>query len=170
MISAKLAALCLCPTLVATPIVVATHPKIRHAVAHMMHRAADRLEAPRASSPVQLAAAPCAPGVSPGSLSAGSAAPLLSDFGSAGPGVDALSIPLADVSGNGVSALNIGRTNDGGLDSRADIIPAGITSPNAGLGIAPAPVAGVTEPQNWALLMTGFGATGILLRARRSAA
>ncbi|MGI4878892.1 MAG: hypothetical protein ACRYG4_15545 [Janthinobacterium lividum] len=63
MIKSKLLAMCVCPALLAPPVVLATNKPARHAVAHMLHRAANHLDGPRARSvpAVQYAALPCAP-------------------------------------------------------------------------------------------------------------
>lgn len=173
MISAKLAALCLCPALVATPAVIATHPKARHAIAHILHRAADGLEAPAAAAPVRFASAPCAPSFGTAPLSAGLVAPISSTVEASAFGVDALPIPIANLGGSDVSRMTLFNPSGGIGSSGGGIGGGGIGGSGAGSGssgVAPTPVAGVTEPQNWALLVTGFGATGMLLRARRTAA
>ena len=176
MISAKLAALCLCPALAATPALIATHPKARHAVAHILHRAADGLEAPVAAAPVRFASAPCAPSFGTAPLSAGLAAPISTAVEVSTFGVEGLPIPVTALGGNDVPGLTSfnpgGSSGVGGVGGSSAGIGAGGTS-GAGAGspgIAPTPVDGVTEPQNWALLVTGLGATGVLLRARRTAA
>ena len=173
MIPAKIAALCLCPALVASPAIIATQPKVRHVVAHFMKRAADRLEAP---TPV-LAARPksvaCLPADSPISLSQ-NIAPLsqlsqetgLRDIlavATAGPlggrNVHELSSFTA---GSGIGNDGVGTGYTGGSSGgSAGGTPGQIPIPISG------PLPGVTEPQNWALLVIGFGTTGMVLRARR---
>ena len=174
MISAKLAALCLCPALVATPAVLATHPKARHAVAHLLHRAADRLETPHRASPTQFASAPCLPGAIAGGLGHGLAAPLSSFAAGSARGIPTLPMPAGDVSSDvpGLTAFNPGGGSGvvagggGGFGGSSGGGGGGYGS----AGMTPTPVAGVTEPQSWALLITGFGATGVMLRGRRAAA
>ncbi len=156
---------------------IATHPKARHAVAHILHRAAEGLEAPAAAAPVRFASAPCAPSFGAASLSAGLAAPISSAAEASAFGVEELPIPVADLGGNdapGFTSFNpggsgIGGGGIGGIGGSGGGIGGGGTGADSP-GIAPTPVARVTEPQNWAMLVTGFGATGVLLRARRTAA
>ncbi len=66
MIRSKLLALCVCPAVAAPPAILAVHAPARHAVAHLLHHAANRLDGPhRASAPAPVVAAalplPCAP-------------------------------------------------------------------------------------------------------------
>lgn len=65
MLKAKIAALCICPALVAPPVIVAVHKPARHAVAHLLQRAANRLDGVPVAAPVapplQYANIPCAP-------------------------------------------------------------------------------------------------------------
>ncbi len=178
MISAKLAALCLCPALVATPAVIATHPKARHAVAHLLHRAADRLEMPHQTSPTQFASAPCLPGAIAGGLSSGIAAPVSSFAAGSALGISIVPTPVAAMGGSdapGLTAFNPGSGGGGVAGGGGGFGGFGVGSGGGGgggssPGITPTPVAGVTEPHSWALLITGFGATGIMLRGRRAAA
>ncbi|MDP9095999.1 MAG: hypothetical protein M3N26_05505 [Pseudomonadota bacterium] len=89
-------------------------------------------------------------------------------------GVEELPIPVADLGGNdapGFTSFNPGGSGIGigSIGGSGGGIGGGGTGADSP-GIAPTPVAGVTEPQNWAMLVTAFGATGVLLRARRTAA
>ncbi|QYE35162.1 hypothetical protein KZX46_03890 [Polymorphobacter sp. PAMC 29334] len=65
MLKAKIVALCVCPAVVAPPVIVAVHKPARHAVAHLLQRAANRLDGAPAAAPVapalQYANVPCAP-------------------------------------------------------------------------------------------------------------
>lgn len=172
MISGKLAALCLCPALVATPAVIATHPKMRHAVAHIMHRAADRLEAPVIAAAEPIVHCPSryaddspggnGPSSEPSAglssllsqdMSALQNTPFLtqagSSFASAGPGFS--SSPVSGIGGPGFGTVPADNVPDNGP---------GVVTP-------PTQAEGVTEPQNWALLVTGFAVTGLLLRNKR---
>ena len=177
MLPAKLAALCLCPALVATPAVIATHPKARHAVAHLLQRAADRLETPYRASPTQFASAPCVPGATAGGLGDGLAAPLSSFAAGSALGIPILPMPAGDLGSDvpGLTAFNPGG-GSGGVAGGGGFGGSGGGGGGGGgggygsPGMTPTPVAGVTEPQSWALLLTGFGATGVMLRGRRTAA
>jgi len=57
----------------------------------------------------------------------------------------------------------------GGIGPASGIGGSGVPGPAPGIGVVTPPTAseGVTEPQNWALLVTGFAVTGVLLRNRR---
>ncbi len=66
MLKAKLLAMCVCPAVLAPPTILAVHKPARHAVAHLMQRAAhqldDRVPAVAAPpAPTQYANIPCAP-------------------------------------------------------------------------------------------------------------
>ncbi len=64
MLKAKVLAMCVCPTLAVPPAVIAVHAPARHAVAHLLHRAAhrlDRAEPVPAVAATPAAALPCAP-------------------------------------------------------------------------------------------------------------
>jgi len=106
MISAKAAALCLCPA-VAAPTVLATQPAVRHAVAHVMHRAADRLDHSRPAHSVVSKAPICTP--APGALPASAAT------------AGAPETPVASGGGQGTA----------GLDPAAAATATGITAPAA---------------------------------------
>ncbi len=168
MFSAKMAALCLCPALVATPAVIATHPKMRHAVAHFVHRAADRIDPPviAAAEPIGHCPASYASegpggqgsstpagltGLAPQDLSAlqGAGAPIGGGYSGFGTGAGSFgSSPVSGIGGSGLA-------------------PPAPTGPDNGIVTTPTIPDGVTEPQNWALLVTGFAVTGMLLRGRR---
>lgn len=77
MLKAKVLAMCVCPVIAAAPpTVLAVHAPARHAVAHLLHRAAHRLDptpvAAPAPAPLIAAALPCAP-----SLAAGGGLPVV---------------------------------------------------------------------------------------------
>lgn len=63
MLKAKALALCVCPVVAAPPTILAVHPPARHAVAHLLHHAANRLDRSPAhrAAPVAAAPLPCAP-------------------------------------------------------------------------------------------------------------
>lgn len=63
MIKAKLLAMCVCPALAAPPTILAVSPPARHAVAHVLHRAANRLDhhSPSAAAAPPPAALSCTP-------------------------------------------------------------------------------------------------------------
>ncbi len=73
MIKAKALAMCVCPVVAAPPTVLAVHPPARHAVARILHHAANRLDRhPEPASPPPATAAPavalaCGPPVGGGS-------------------------------------------------------------------------------------------------------
>ncbi len=109
MIKAKVLAMCVCPVIAAPPAIIAVHPPARHAIAHLLHRAARRLDpAPVVrSAPGPL---PCAP-----SLAAGDGA--LPVVGGAllngAPPVQLVSAPL----GGGIGSLypaDLGPSGGGG--------------------------------------------------------
>ncbi|MGI4877839.1 MAG: PEPxxWA-CTERM sorting domain-containing protein [Janthinobacterium lividum] len=66
MLKAKLLALCVCPALLTPPAILAVNRPARHAVAHVLHRAADRLDhkpaaRPAIVAPAEYASLPCSP-------------------------------------------------------------------------------------------------------------
>ena len=91
MIKAKILAMCVCPAIAAPPAIIAVHAPARHAVAHLLHRAAHRLDRSEpgpaaAAAPVAVAAA-CAPVVATGG--SGGTAPLVGGSLIGGAGGDA---------------------------------------------------------------------------------
>lgn len=177
-------ALCVCPALVATPAVIATQPKARHAVAHVLHRAADRLETPHAEH--SAAPVPICPAVSaaPGGIAAAPALPLSGDPAALATPVPGLASPQAAPDGFIASSFggpvlgiasgrpgNIGSPPEGGITA-IGTTPSTLATPVAAINPVTTadPQAGVPEPESWALLVSGFAVTGLLLRARRRTA
>lgn len=169
MFSAKMAALCLCPALVATPAVIATHPKMRHAVAHFVHRAADRIDPPAIASAEPLGHCPASyasegPVGQSNSSPAGLAGLVPQDLSAWHPGGTPLEGGFTDF---GPGASNFSTSPGSGIGGATLTSPPGPGGPANGIVAPTAIPEGVTEPQNWALLVTGFAATGLLLRSRR---
>ncbi len=198
MLKAKLVALCVCPAVLAPPAIVAVHRPTRHAVAHLLQRAAHRLDhgVPAALS---LAAAPdakvsCIPtladaagsgdvptigGVGLVSLVPADGA-ILGDAsrGGNGPGSGGGFFPGGG-GGGGASGGGFGggggvSTNMPGITTSAVLTPVSIGSTVSGNvgGLPPSvgsTMGSVPEPGTWALLVTGFGVVGVGLRYKRIA-
>ena len=110
MLRAKIAALCVCPALIAPPVIVAVHKPARHAVAHLLQRAANRLDGTPApvAPPLQYANIPCAPTLADAG-GGGGGAPAIGGLGPTS--LAALeSGPFGDAShpGNGITLANGG--------------------------------------------------------------
>jgi hypothetical protein len=85
------------------------------------------------------------------------------NFSDDNPAIYQLSGPRRFPTDIGVSFTPDGR---GGYDVAGDPLP--VTTPGGGgTGTSP-PDGGVPEPASWALILAGFGATGAMLRRRRS--
>lgn len=194
MVSSKLVALCVCPALLAPPVVLAVNKRARHAVARVLHRAANRLDHAPDPAPVQYAALPCAPtfagdgdGVLLPAGGLGSFRPLDNRFASASPGDGGGFTPVS-FGGGGHGGGSGGNPGGGGTGGPV-VAPASPSPPIAGGGdnggeiVRPTsptvrppasqtnvPVATVAEPRTWAMLIAGFGAVGAALRHRRLAA
>lgn len=181
MINSKLVALFVCPALIAPPVVLSVNKHARHAVARVLHRAANGLDRSRRSVPVQYAALPCVPtfagsGGGEGLVPAGG----LSSFGPLGAGTPSVadggrSAPVGY--GGGGFHSDSGGSSGGGRGGELTIVPASPTSPMTGqpvVELTPTaqgvmPVAVVAEPHTWAMLIAGFGAVGAAMRHRRLA-
>ena len=112
MIKSKVLAMCVCPALAAPPTILAVSPPARHAVVHVLHHAANRLErhvAPFPTAP-QTAAIPCAPSLA---AADGSSPVAGSAVGGGLGGLSAVGLAnLGDVSGDRSS----GQSADGNYD------------------------------------------------------
>ena len=112
MLKAKIAALCVCPALVAPPVIVAVHKPARHAVAHLLQRAANRLDGTPApvAPPIQYANLPCAPTLADaGGGGGGEGVPTIGGLGlSSFAGPASNSFGDASHPGNGITLANGG--------------------------------------------------------------
>ena len=231
MFKAKVLAMCVCPVLAAPPAILAVHAPARHAVARVLHRAAQRLDGPAHHTQHAIAAAPlpCAPSlvtaggglpvVGGGIIGGGPVAPVaLADLGPLGGGSGGgggSPFPGGYGSGGGGyyggggygsgggggggggggygSGGGSGSGGGGGSNptapattpvATAPILP-GTGAPIVGggpvsvtpvvlspivppvSGPASTPVSGAPEPEEWALMVVGFGLIGALVRRRR---
>ncbi|MBV8973339.1 MAG: hypothetical protein JO290_13730 [Sphingomonadaceae bacterium] len=194
MLKAKAIALCVCPLVAAPPAVIAVHTPSRHAVAHLLHRAADRLDhaAPRPAVVAPASRAlPCAPSLASaggslpvvgGDLIGGLGEPLPTLASADAPGRgDTLATapyvrePYAGVPYSGYGIGGGGMVGPGGGPTGIPGTPAegprGRTlggSGNPGTGIVPVGtgMSSAPEPAAWAFLATGFGLVGLAARAR----
>ncbi len=196
MLKAKVLAMCVCPAAVAPPAIIAFHPPARHAVAHLLHRAANRLDHPRvAAVALPSACLPIAGGVpaigGPGEAPAGGIAlaalgptPLLASALPAAPGVG-----IADVGpggyGGGYSGGGGGYVSGGGYvggggggggiggDVGTPPIRGGEATVAPPTNVSPAGgapgVSGTPEPGTWLLFVGGFGLVGVMARRRTRA-
>ena len=199
MLTSKLVALCVCPALLVPPVVLAVHKPARHAVARILHRAADRLDQHRPPPAPVVADVPCTPTFA----DAGTARDFVGNEQPGGRGADAMGSPdqLAGVQSgylsepNGKSGGGFGgpdRSYGGGgaiapgpapvpvvPGDGSPVVPLPPLGPDLPSSTVPGsdiPVSGVPEPESWALMLLGFGMVGgavrwrIVASARRSAA
>ena len=187
MIKAKLLAMCVCPALLAPPTILAVHKPARHAVAHLLHRAAERLDH-AASAPVAVAAVDCLPVVASGG---GAGLPVIGPVGSneiLASNVGPISgdtgsgfLPVAFGSGSGSFAGGgfgggggsggggtPGTPGGGGSVTPPITPPVPPVSPGGGgNGSGGSASSGTPEPAAWLLMLTGFGAVGTAIRYQR---
>lgn len=187
MLKAKLLAMCVCPAVLAPPAIIAVHKPARHAVAHLLQRAAlrldDRVAAPSAAPVVQYANIPCAPTLAD---AGGAAVPSIGGVGLASLVPEGAIYGDASHPGGGIGFGGgggfIGGGGGGGTGGSGG---GGVTTPGlpgtplttpppagGGIGGMTPPSTGATmgsvpEPATWALLVTGFGVVGAGLRYKR---
>lgn len=161
-------ALCACPPLVAVAATTAL-PPVRHAV----HRAT----APRHAHPVAHKARPSAPPcilrrATEASPLPGDLAPELTSLDSARPIGEGLATLLSDVAsppqsnaggGAGWSAPSAGYPIVIGGGGPGVVLPGAPTNP----GGPGSPAGAVPEPASWAMMLSGFGAIGWMIRSAR---
>jgi len=187
MLKAKLVALCVCPAVLAPPAIVAVHRPTRHAVAHLLQRAAHRLDngVPAASpAPAQYANIPCAPTFAD---TAGTGVPTIGGVGLAtllppdGAIYGDASRAGSGSGGGGGFFLGGGGGGAGGgggggvpgATSGAILTPVTTAPTDTAGGVIGAPpsvggtMGSVPEPGTWALLVIGFGVVGVGLRYKR---
>lgn len=195
MIKAKLLALCVCPVLATPPAILAVNRPARHAVAHLLHHAANRLDGhlPTPVAPPALAAAECAPLVTASSGGGGLAAPggIGGSGGGFAPGIGlgangAAPDAASPIGGGGFSGGGGFGGGGGGGSGGGGSGGGGSGVPIAGGGTLPgstptfpgtplpSPPAGSTtamgsvpDPAIWAMMVAGFGVVGVSLRYRR---
>ena len=183
MIKNHLMALCVCPALLAPPAVLAVNTPARHAVAHVLHLAADRLDrhpAARASPAAEFAALSCTPtfaGLGEGLKFKASSV----DGGGASIAPLALALTASDAAASSTSARHnrLVVADDGFFTASGSTFPAGPAGPGGSSDpaappvspILPAqpslPVSGVPDTHNWVQMIAGFGLVGSTLRWRR---
>lgn len=189
MLKTKLLALCMCPAVLAPPAILAVHQPARHAVAHLLQRAAHRLDdhVPAIEAPgpsIRYAEIPCAPTLAEAGGAGGSRLALDGFFASLLP-TNGLVYGDASRYGSGIGfgggVLGIGAgIGGGGGGVTGSFSPIGTpgTPPTVAtlrpgdqtIATRPSrvgPTASVPDPSTWALLMTGFGAVGLGLRYKR---
>lgn len=197
MLKAKLLAMCVCPALLAPPAILAVHKPARHAVAHLLHHAAERLDQappPMVAAvdclPVVAGGGPGVPGVGEVALPAGLLAPIGGYNGepgfypatyTGGPGGGFVGGgPGSFSGGDGGGGGGVPGTTSGGSPGTgiSPVTPSGtspapgstpVTPVTPGLPITNGgtPSATVPEPAAWLLMVVGFGAIGIAVRTRR---
>lgn len=192
MIRAKVLAMCVCPVVAAPPTLLALHPPARHAVAHMLHRAARRLD--HEPTPAPLAAAvplPCAPSLASadGELPVVGGA-LIGGNNEVGPLAFANNSPSTGIGGGyggggffggGSGGSGVGGGGGGTSGTGPSVVPTGVTpvgvtpvvgvpfTPPGALPIgAPVQVSGAPEPATWLFLVVGFGLVGAITRSGRT--
>lgn len=185
MLKAKLFAMCVCPVLAAPPAILAVHKPARHAVARVLQRTAARLDdRPLAIVQPQLAELPCVPILAD---TGGGGVPGLGGFAPGGLGLPTLAGPATQIAqvapgpfggffsgGGGGGGGNFGG-GGGGSGGGGGLGGSGGGGGSGGAGSAPGlPVPGsggtsngtVPEPAAWALMITGFGLIGGVMRFR----
>ena len=197
MLKAKLLAMCVCPALLTPPAILAVHKPARHAVAHLLHRAAEHLDQ---APPPMVAAVDCLPVVAGGvapegvppvgeiALPAGLAAPVGGYSGSSalypatytgGPGGGFVGGGPGSFGGGGGGGGGGGVT-PGTISSSlpntgtSSSMPEGTSPPTPKTSGTPVtslstPSATVPEPAAWLLMVIGFGAVGVAVRTRQLA-
>ena len=179
MIRAKVLAMCVCPAAVVPPTILAVSPPARHAFAHALHHAANRLDhkaLPYAEQRLATAL-PCAPSivagrtglpVTGGDVIGGTGAALASS-----PPADTPSIFAANDSANrfgygvggyggGIGGYGGGGGYSGGGAGDGSQPPTPLTH----LVLPPPAVSGAPEPAAWMFLVVGFGLIGAIGRRR----
>jgi hypothetical protein len=200
MLKAKLVALCVCPAVLAPPVIIAVHRPARHAVAHLLQRAAhrldDRVPAIVSAPATQYANIPCSPTLADAAVGGGGA-PMTGGIGLAslapadqsiygdasrpgnGIGGGGFFVGGGGASGGGGFGGGGGGGSGGGKLSSGPILgpvstpPATILSGGIAGMIPPSvgsTMGSVPEPATWALLVTGFGVVGAGLRTKRTVA
>lgn len=191
MLKAKVLAMCVCPVVAAPPAILAVHAPARHAVARVLHRAAQRLDpapAPRAM-PAVAAALPCAPSL----VADGGALPVVGGalIGGSGDEDELALLTAGDASfsggrgygsgygGGGYGGGGGGGGGYGGAHGGGGGTTPGNARPTGGIPIGPinppttgpaAPVSGAPEPTAWVFLVIGFGLVGAIARRRPNVA
>ena len=189
MLTSKLVALCVCPALLAPPVVLAVHKPARHAVARILHRAANRLDHGPAVHSAPVAAVPCQPtfgeagGGLPGSDQLGGDVPIgfgsPSDAGGTATGfgysssLSSQGSGYATASGGGGLGAGLGSnsasspgSSNGSNPGSVALLPPGSSLQPSLPGEIDVPVSGVPEPESWALMIVGFGLVGSAVRWR----
>lgn len=171
--------MCVCPVAVAPPAILALHAPARHAVARIMHRAANRLDhkADAVGEYRPVAELPCAPSIAGGTGLPVSGGDVIGDIGGDG---QLAAVPLvpttlasngyADRNERGGYGVGIGGIGGGGFiggggggeggDARQP--PAPLTHQ----ALPVSAVSGAPEPAAWVFLVTGFGLVGAIARRR----
>lgn len=168
MLKSHIAALCICPALLAPPVLVAVHKPARHAVAHLLQRAATRLDDhPAPATP--------APPVTP-ALPAYANVPCAPTLGDASGPIEGVLLPFAvpqlasggssndvwvPVTGGGVGGFGGGYFGSAPTPPMLPSAPGGI--------VTPPPMSSAPEPAAWALMVTGFVMVGGVVRTARAA-
>lgn len=168
MLKAKALAMCVCPVLAAPPAVLAVHAPARHAVAHMLHRAARHLDPAPERAPA-IAAAPVALPCAPSLAGTGGGLPVVGGamIGGIPEGSAAAALAASDASGyagrygsssggyggyggggGGGGGYGGGSGDSGGIGGGAPamtpvsapvpVTPPGVPLPGSGMGTLPA--------------------------------
>ena len=178
MIRAKVLAMCVCPAAVVPPTILAVSPPARHAFAHMLHHAANRLDHKAPHGEQRLASAlPCAPSI----VAGGTGLPVTGGDVIGGTGAALASSPPADTPsifaandsanrfgygvggyGGGIGAYGGGSGYSGGGAGDGRQPPIQLTHQV----LVPPAVSGAPEPAAWMFLVVGFGLIGAIGRRR----
>ena len=189
MIRSKLLVMCVCPALAAPPAILALSPPARHAMAHVLHRAANHLDHHETPVPGQrqFAIVPCAPSLAAADYGLPVVSSGSGDIGGiGGPHLFSSLGDTADSSGPGQATLRSGGYAGGGggyigeggggspgltsgpTISGVSVLPVTFTIPGLQLISNPSNSASPTpEPAAWLLMVAGFGIVGCAVRLKR---